>query len=127
MKENIVIIIGILATLVEITPIKINPISWLGEILNKRLSNKIDEMQKNIYTLSEKQDYMEIDMIRHRILAIDTLIRKGEKLKRYQFESVFKDIDKWQWYHNKYKELNGMIDMAIENIKEAFKNEKFDI
>lgn len=127
MEQYITIGIVVFAMLVEITPVKINPISWLGEIFNKKLSKKIDNMQNRITELAESQDFMEIDMIRHRILAIDTLIRKGEKLKRYQYESVFKDIDKWKEYHKKYPTLNGIIDVAIENIKEAFKKEKFDM
>lgn len=126
MEKYITIGIIALSYIIEITPIKINPLSWLGSVFNKNLSNKIDNMQNQISDLSFSQDQMEIDTIRHRIIAVECLIRKGEKLKRWQFDSVFKDIDKWQGYHNKYPELNGIINVAIENIKDAYKNAKFD-
>lgn len=119
MASYVTLGIIILMTVIEITPIKINPISWLGNKLNKDVIDKL-------HYLEEKVDMNDIDTIRNRILANETLIRKGEHLKMYQYKSIFKDIDKWRRYHIKYPELNGIIDVAIENITEAYKNEKFD-
>ena len=104
---------------VEIIPVKWSPLAWLGNRLHRDLNKKIDELEYHV-------DDIEIDAIRNRILSYDALIRKGERLKQYQYKSIFCDIDKWLKYHNKYKELNGMIDVAIENIREAYKKEKFD-
>ena len=111
-----VLIVGMF---VEIAPVKISPLAWLGNRLHRDLNSKISNLETHV-------DKIEIDTIRNRILSYDALIRKGEHLKRYQYESVFKDIDKWSMYHKVYTDLNGMIDVAIENIKEAYKNEKFD-
>ena len=112
--------------LVEITPIKINPISWLGKHFNKELSNKIDTMQSEVKELKITTDMNDIDAVRSRIISNDMLIRKGEHLTLYQYNSIFKDITKWKNYHNDYPELNGMINAAIENIESAYKKEKFN-
>lgn len=119
MASYITLGIIIFVMLVEITPIKINPISWLGKKLNKDIMDKL-------HYLEAKVDMNDVDTIRNRILANETLIRKGEHLKLYQYKSIFKDIDKWREYHIKYPELNGIIDVAIENIIEAYKKETFD-
>lgn len=116
----------VLGMIVEITPVKVSPLAYIGRKLNKSLNDKIDTMNAKVDNLETHVDKIEIDTIRNRILSYDALIRKGEHMKRYQYESVFKDIDKWSKYHEVYKDLNGMIDIAIENIKEAYKNEKFD-
>lgn len=116
----------LLGMIVEITPVKISPLAYIGKKLNKTLNDKIDTMNTKVDNLEAHVDMIEIDTIRNRILSYDALIRKGEHMKRYQYESIFKDIDKWVLFHKLYPELNGMIDVAIENIREAYKNEKFD-
>lgn len=109
----------VLGMFIEIVPVKFSPLNWLGSRLHRDLNEKMDNLETHI-------DDIEIDAIRNRILSYDALIRKGEHLKQYQYKSIFCDIDKWVQFHKKYPELNGMIDVAIENIKEAYKREKFD-
>lgn len=122
------ITIGLLVfgMLVEIVPVKWSPLGYIGKKINKNLSDKIDSVSSKVSTLETHVDKIEIDAIRNRILSYDALIRKGEHLKQYQYKSIFSDIDLWKNYHNKYDDLNGMIDTAIENIKEAYKKETFD-
>lgn len=127
MTEYITIGIIVFCLLIEITPIKINPISWLGKILNKEITDKVDTLKKDINDLTTIVDKNDIDALRSRILADDMLVRNGGKITLYQYQSMFKDINKWKMYHEKYPELNGMINMAIENIEEAYKKEKFDL
>ena len=116
----------VLGMFVEIVPVKWSPLGYIGKKINKTLSDKIDSVSSKVSTLETHVDKIEIDAIRNRILSYDALIRKGEHLKQYQYKSIFSDIDLWKNYHNKYDDLNGMIDVAIENIKEAYKKEKFD-
>lgn len=113
-----VIIAGVMA-LIEITPVKINPISWLGKKLNKSTLDKLDSLERTV-------DMNDIDTVRQRILSYELLLRKGEHFTQYQYNCLFKDIDKWNKYHEKYPELNGIIKVAIENVYEHYKNEKFD-
>ena len=103
---------------IELAPIKFSVLSWLGNRLHRDLYAKLD-------TLDKKIDQSDIDTIRNRILEYDARVRKGEHFKQYQYKNVFKDIDKWNQYHTKYPDLNGMIDVAIENITEHYKEETF--
>ena len=116
----------VLGMIVEITPVKVSPLAYIGRKLNKSLNDKIDTMNAKVDNLEVNVDEVKIDAIKNHILSYDALIRKGEHLKKYQYESAFDDINKWVAFHKKYPDLNGMIDIAIENIKEAYKNEKFD-
>lgn len=110
------------------------------KILDKSLepfNKKIDEMDKNrkeqhnetlskIKDLEQIVDTNDIDTVRSRIVSFDNLVRlETSQIKRYQYDTIYKDIDKWQKYHKKYPELNGEINAAIENIQEAFRKAKF--
>lgn len=126
MVGYITLIASILMIFVEITPIKINPISCLISRLNKPTLDKIGEIEDKLHELEKQGDERDIGNIRARILANESLLRKGEHFKRYQYESLYKDIDRWNWYHEKYKDLNGLLKSAIKYIDECYENEVFD-
>lgn len=119
MAGYITLAITVLAMFVEITPIKINPISWLIKIINKPVLDRIDHLEETV-------DKNDIDTVRSRILANEGLLRQGHHFKKHQYISLYKDIDKWNKYHEKYPDLNGLLKSAIEYIDECYKNEKFD-
>lgn len=85
------------------------------DINHKDLRNKISEVRKKV-------DMNDIDTIRTRILDSESLLRKGEQFTKTQWESLYKDIQKWNNYHKDYKDLNGFLKVAIENIDEMYKN-----
>lgn len=115
MSGYITVGIIVFCMLIEITPIKINPIAWLGKMLNKHTNDKLDNLEIKV-------DKIDIETLRNRIASTATLIKNGGKLTEDQFKVIFKDIDKWNSYHSKYPDLNGIVNVSIEIIKEAYKN-----
>lgn len=122
----------ILGTLVEITPVKINPISWFGRHFNRDIDDKLknfqdtynqnhEEVVTKLNETNERIDMNDIADIRTRIASIATIIKTGGEITEDQFNCVFKDIDKWNKYHEKYPDLNGIVNVSIEIIKEAYK------
>ena len=112
------------------------------KILDKSLepfNKKIDLMDENrkeqhketltkIAELERIVDFNDIDTLRNRIVAFDNLCRLDicfNSIKKYQYDTAYKDVDKWKSYHVKYPSLNGEIDMAIDNINEHYKKAKF--
>lgn len=112
------------------------------KILDKSLepfNKRIDEMDKlrveqhdetleRINKLEEIVDQNDIDVVRNRIVAFEQICRldiNNDSIKKYQYDTAYKDIDKWADYHKKYPSLNGEINMAIENINEHYKKAKF--
>lgn len=116
------ITIGLLAfgMLVEIVPVKWSPLGYIGKKINKNLSDKIDSVSSKVGELEDKVDMNDIDTIRNRIIANEALLRKGEIFTEKQWENVYKDITKWNMYHNTHKELNGFLKVVIENIDEYY-------
>lgn len=124
--------IVVLGLFIEITPVKVNPISWLGKHFNKDMDDKIKDMQKTyqqnhkeivdkLDSTNERIDMNDIADIRTRIASIATIIKQGGTITEDQFNCVFKDIDKWNEYHKKYPNLNGIVNVSIEIITEEYK------
>lgn len=115
-------ILTILGITVEIIPVKFSPLKWLGNRLNGDVKEQLTELKTTV-------DYNDIDTIRHRIAAFENLCRldtNHSEIKRHQYIATFKDIDKWNKYHEKYKDLNGELKLAIQNIEESYKKAIFE-
>lgn len=133
MTTIIVAIIQALATIVValfsyFTNHKIQKISEVKEELRKELKDQHEETLTKIFELEKIVDFNDIDTLRNRIVAFDNLCRLdvcSNNIKKYQYDTAYKDIDKWKSYHIKYPSLNGEIDMAIDNINEHYKKAKF--
>lgn len=122
-------IMALLGVVVEITPIKFSPIKWIGNRFNGDIKKELKEVKDDIKQLQIEADNRDIATIRHRISSFDNLCRldiEHSQIQRHQYISIFKDIDKWDKYHEKYKHLNGELILAIENIRECYKKAKFN-
>lgn len=106
----------VLGMFIEIVPVKVSPLNWIGKHLNKSISDRLD-------ILEEKVDMNDIDTIRNRIIANEALLRKGEVFTEKQWENLYKDVSKWNMYHDTHRELNGFLKVVIENIDEHYHNQ----
>ena len=74
--EQYGVLLGVLAMIgIEISPIKINPFTWLGKICGKLLG--IENLSKQIKKVDEKVDINERDRIRYEILQFSGSLRNG--------------------------------------------------
>lgn len=114
-------VLAILGITVEVIPIKFSPIKWVGNKLN-------GDIKKSVEELKEVVDNNDIDTIRYRISSFDNLCRLDKthtQIQKHQYVTIFKYIDKWNNYHEKYTHLNGELKLAIKNIEECYKKAKF--
>ncbi len=98
------------------------------EPFNKRIDETIENNNRRFDELTRLVDFNDIDVVRRSISAFDNLCRldiNNDNIQQHQYNTIFKDIDKWAMYHKKYPELNGEINTAIENIKEHYKNARY--
>lgn len=91
-------IIAVLSIFIEITPVKINPIShllrWVGKQMNKELLDKVNALDTKVCAL-EKSDVIDC---RVRILQFADEIRRGVKHSKESFDQVLSDIDTYERY-----------------------------
>lgn len=113
--------------LIQISPIKLNPWSWLakwfGKAINGEVLKKVDNLSKDLENLKNDCDKREADQCRIRILRFnDELIHGLPKHTKEHFEQTIGDIDIYEKYcetHPGYK--NHIADDAINRIKRIYK------
>lgn len=114
-----------LATVVEISPIKINPWSALAKAIGRAINDdvlaELKNTQKKLENHIKVDDERYADMRRTRILRFNNeLIREIPHTKE-DFIDVLSDIDEYEAYcrdHSEYK--NNRASHAIANIGRAY-------
>lgn len=127
-----VAIVLIFTSIVEVTPIKWNPLtsilSWLGNRINTNLTKEVEglstsvkEQAKKVDALDEKIDMNEIDHIRWEILNFANSCRHDQQHTKDEFEHIIN-------LHQKYGEIldsrhlkNGLISLEYEYIEDIYK------
>lgn len=125
-------IIAFLSLFIEISPIKLNPISailnWIGQRTNKELYDKVDELEKKVDEIQSRQEdaealeeEREAVNCRIRILQFSDELRRHIRHSQESFDQVLSDIDNYEKYcdsHPKFK--NNKTINAKERIKAAY-------
>lgn len=130
------IIIG--SGLLEISPLKINPWTWLFTPIRKALVGGLMEEIKKIDFKVEKvhkelEDHVKVskeDRIqasRNRILRFSDEILVGQQHTKEHFDDMLIAIDEYLKYCNDHPDFpNSRCLLAIENIKETYKEKMKD-
>lgn len=112
------ILLGV-SSLIEITPIKWNPISsilaWFGRKINGSLV-------KQVTALAEKIDTNEIDRIRWEILAFANSCRNGTHHTKDEFTHIIDLNAKYHEILEARDKTNGQIDLEYEYIVQIYKH-----
>ena len=119
-------IVLILMTLIQISPIKINPWSWIarsiGRALNKELMNEVGYLRNDVKTNREDDDQEWADLRRTHILRFGDEIRMGMLHSEEHFDQVLLDISKYKIYcENHPCYLNDRAGATIAIIENAYK------
>ena len=130
-KEGLLyLIIG--AGLIQITPIKLNPFSWLAKIIGNALNadviKQLDDNKEALEKLDKKLDdhvkenareYM--DECRIRILSFNERIVAGEKITKERYDAILDDIDRYEKYCKENPDYpNSKAVLSIENLKRDY-------
>lgn len=128
----------IVLTIIQITPIKLNPwgalIKWIGGLFNSSLTKELGMVKKNVNRLQDTVDNLshtvnENNAInsRVRILCFADDIRHGAEKSKESFDQCLCDITNYEQYcadHPKFK--NEIAVMAIKEIKNTYSKEFFE-
>lgn len=116
---DLLLIVIILLSLVEVTPLRISPWSALGRTLSRflgiaELSNKVDILEKRI-------DENQAITYRTRILRFSDEMYNGVKHSRESFEQTLSDIDSYNKYCQNHPEfINSKTINAARHINEQY-------
>ena len=116
-----------LGIVIEITPIKINPVSWIlnyiGKMINREICSEIKGLKEDFHELYTTVDMNEVDRIRYEILDFANSCRHGREHFKDEFTHIFEINDKYHAILKKRKQTNGVIDAEFEYIKKIYQEE----
>ena len=87
------IVFVVLASILEVSKIKINPWSWIGSVLNKEVVAKVDKIEKDIADVKKKVGESDAVNSRYRILRFDDELLHDVKHSKEHFDQILHDIE----------------------------------
>lgn len=105
----------ILSMFIEISPIKLNPVAWLGERLNAKMYKRVDKIEN-------KLDQHIAQSYRNKILAFqDSLLLDGSStFTKEQYDEVIDAITLYESYCKENDIDNDKCVLAITYIKRCY-------
>lgn len=117
-------IVVLVSVFVEITPIKINPISkclgWLGKKINGQVLEKVEDLGKKLDATEKKIDENEIDRIRWEILDFANSCRNGRHHTKDEFDHIIQQNDKYHKILEEREMTNGQTELAFDYISAIY-------
>jgi hypothetical protein len=119
------IIAALIATFVELSPIKIDPWSklakWIGRAINGELITKVDKLEADIGKIQSDAAEREAKECRARILRFGDEILHGQKHSKEHFDQTLQDITEYERYCEQHKDFkNNMTSITTKAILEAY-------
>lgn len=127
----VITIVVILLSLIQVTPLKLNPwdkiLGWFGNKFNKKTDEKLDKISERVDYLETKFDKMESDIKnetvrkwRYDILDFCNAEINHRRHTKEQFDEVLDSCKKYESYCKKNEVDNGKADMAIRTIRKRY-------
>ena len=115
----------LLMTVVQITPIKINPWSWLGMIIGRAINGevleKVEMLSQDVKRNKEDDDEQWASLSRSHILRFGDELLHGVSHSKEHFDQILLDISKYEAYCEDHPEyLNNIANATIEHIKHTY-------
>ena len=112
-------------TLIQITPIKLNPWSWLGRIIGRAINGevleKVNTLADEVKSLKEEDSEQWASLSRSHILRFGDELLHGVPHSKEHFDQILLDISNYEKYcdeHPKYK--NNIANATIKQIKSTY-------
>lgn len=122
---NYAIIFIIIISLIQIAPIRIDPwssfVKWIGKLMLGELTAKVDNLEKKIDALEQKEDRRDAINKRVRILRFEDELQEDKRHSKDSFDQVLSDVTDYEEYceeHPKFR--NNQTAATVEHIKKVY-------
>jgi hypothetical protein len=115
----------ILMTLVQITPIKINPWSWIargiGRAINKDVLTEVSTIKVELADHKAKSEERHATLCRAHILRFGDEVLHGIPHSKEGYDNILLDIDSYEEYCDEHPGYKNNVALAtIKNIKRMY-------
>lgn len=118
-------IILALMTIIQISPIKLNPWSWIGmrigRAINGEVLEKVDAVSRDVKKNKDDDDERWASLSRSHILGFGDELLHGVAHSKEHFDQILLDISKYEQYCSDHPEyLNNIANATIKQIKKTY-------
>lgn len=111
-----VVLVGAI-TLIQITPIKINPWTWL----RKKTSDLIyGELRKDIQTIQEEITEMKVQNWRWNVLDFANSCKNGRRHTQDEWKHAISQLAEYERYIKRNEIINGVFDEDARYLREEY-------
>lgn len=125
--EIVLGVLGVLGgmTLVQLTPIKIDPWTWLarkvGHAINGELIERMDKLEATVKKIQTTGDERDAKATRIRILRFGDEILHGVHHSKEHFDQTLLDITEYERYCRDHPDfINNMTELTSKHIMETY-------
>lgn len=117
--------LAIILTLIQISPIKINPWTWLartiGRAINGEVLERVAALGEDVKNNKADDDEQWVSLSRSHILRFGDELRRGVPHSKEHFDQILLDISKYERYCENHPEYpNGKAIATITQIKKTY-------
>ena len=114
-----------LMTIIQITPIKLNPWSWLGRCIGRAINSevleKVEALSQDVKKNKHDDDEQWASLSRSHILRFGDELLHGVGHSKEHFDQILLDISKYEQYCEAHPEyLNNIAHATIKQIKKTY-------
>ena len=126
LAAGIALLCAALATIIQVSPIKLDPWTWLGRwigrAINGELMEKVDQLEKDIKQIDHDAGERNAKAARARVLRFgDELIHDVRHSKEH-FDDILQDITEYEKYCEEHPEFeNDRMQLTAQKIKDTYK------
>ena len=111
---SVVSILVIVLSLVEITPIKLSPLKWIGKRINSEAIERLDKVEK-------KLDEHIAQSYRNKILNAQNTLLNGQTFTMEEFDEIIEACSNYETYCEDNEIKNEKCKLAISYLKHCYK------
>lgn len=119
------LLLGGLATLIQISPIKLDPWTWLarkiGRAINGEVLEKVEKLESQVNNLKNTFEERSAKDARTRVLRFGDECLHGDRHSKEHFDQILRDITEYETYCDEHPNFkNNMAALTIGSIKASY-------
>ena len=126
LTAGIALLCAALATIIQVSPIKLDPWTllgrWIGRAINGELMEKVDKLEHDIQQIDHDAGERYAKEARARVLRFGDEILHNVSHSKEHFDDILQDITEYENYCEEHPEFeNDRMQLTAQKIKDTYK------
>ena len=120
--QDVVAFLAVFGIVIEVTPIKLSPLRWIGNRINADIKKDIEQLKNDLQKHISDSERKDMRRLRKQILDFSDNLSEGRKPSKDSFRDIFDTIQEYHDIIDKYGLKNGLTDLEVDNIRKHYRD-----